>query len=363
MNYWPLLFFGSVALLFLVPLAPALAEWHLKRDALPLQVVRGHDGNIRHFALSFRQFLERQFGGQPGGMAAPGLPRAGRLASGDAYQLVGQPGGPPSEVGNVGSTLLLGAGPLQLADDLFFEKEVYAAAGLAGGARNSFRAILADADIRLGSHCTVLRWAHSACSISLGSHARIYGRLSADAGIQLQHETRFGRMNAPVIRFGTAPAQPAPAVPALAPLALPDDVLDVTPQRWLMRNSFTVPAASRHAGSLVTLADLLVGHGSEIAGSIKSGGDLRLEGNARIDGAVVCGGDMHIGPDCLIKGPVVCEGTVTIETGSVIGSAAAQTTVTAEQIRVQEGVLAHGTVWARELGYLGPAPQDNGERA
>ena len=41
--------------------------------------------------------------------------------------------------------------------------------------------------------------------------------------------------------------------------------------------------------------------------------------------------------------------------GTVLGSDSAETTVTADEIRVREGAVPHGTEWARELGYDVPA--------
>jgi predicted acyltransferase (DUF342 family) len=81
-----------------------------------------------------------------------------------------------------------------------------------------------------------------------------------------------------------------------------------------------------------------------------------LLGHLRIDGPVICAGDLYIGQGCTIKGPIVCEGVVRIGAGTVIGLPAAPTTLTASEIRVEEGVVAYGTVWARELGFVVPGP-------
>jgi hypothetical protein len=68
---------------------------------------------------------------------------------------------------------------------------------------------------------------------------------------------------------------------------------------------------------------------------------------------------MFIGPGCTIRGPLVCEKTIEIDAGTVLGSDSAETTVTAVEIRVCEGAVAHGTVWARELGYVVPSASLN----
>ena len=70
---WIVLFFCCQGALFLLPLLPALVEWRTRRDAQPLKVVRDYDGNIKHFANRFRQFLSEQFAELA---QAAGAPRA-----------------------------------------------------------------------------------------------------------------------------------------------------------------------------------------------------------------------------------------------------------------------------------------------
>jgi predicted acyltransferase (DUF342 family) len=359
MMAWTVLFFGAVLLLLLLPLAPALLEWRNKRDAQPLKVVRDHDGNIKHFAHTFGQFVSDHFAALLED-TAPGASVKGQLADGAAYQLLGAHAGQafaPVALGAAACTrIVLGTASLQLGHDMLFEKEVYAAGAIAGGDHNAFRAILAGAAITMGEHCAIARWAHSDAGITLGSYAKLYGRVSAGTEIALRQHSRFGRMQAPLIRFGAALAPALPrAAAALTALPVPAAILDQTPERWLVGGSLAVPPASYQHASLVTRKHLTVGAGSHLAAGIKSNGDLRLEGDLRIDGAVVCSGNMYIGPGCIIKGPVVCEQTVTIAAGTVIGSPQHPTTVTAPEIRIEEGVLAHGSVWAREIGFVAPA--------
>ncbi|XLZ69897.1 polymer-forming cytoskeletal protein [Massilia sp. SR12] len=360
---WTLLFFTSLALLFVLPLLPALLEWRLKRDALPLQVVREHDGNIKHFAKRFHEFVVARFAQALDAAAASPAPRAGRLDSGDAYQLVGAAGVPdlPSQEASGQSldVLVLGAADLRLGSGTLYEKEVYARADIRSGDGNSFRALLAGGEIVLGADCDVLRWAHSDSRLVAGARSRLFGRVSADRELVLHGDTRFGRMHAPTIRFGdTAPAGtvPAPVAPLqYTPLQRPDHLLDDAAGRWLLGGDWALPDHARHAGSLVARGSMTVGAQAWVEGSIKCHGDLVLQAGTRIDGALVCSGDMTIGPGCVIGGPLVCEQKIMIEAGTVLGSLAVETTATASEIRVREGVVVHGTVWARELGYVAPA--------
>lgn len=356
---WTALLLACAALLFLLPLAPALLEWRLKRDALPLKVVREYDGNIKFFAVRFRQFLAEHFPELMQGAPGPAANSVTTLRGGDVCQLVGPQGKPNFTLDMLSNKacpqLLFGTAALQLGEDMFFEKEVYATEELSGGNNNSFRAILAQGGIRLGDDCAVMRWAHSDGAIALGQRARLYGRVSADGVITLQKLSRFGRMHAPLIRFGSSVPAAPPSAPVRTPLALPEDIIDQTPERWLVAGSLDVPAASSHPGSLVARAHMTVGDFAHIGAGIKSNGNLRIGANVRIDGPVVAAGTLHIGPGCTIKGPIVCEKSVTIATGSVIGQPGRETTVTAAEVRIEEGVLAYGSVWAREVGFVAPA--------
>ncbi|WP_028104723.1 bactofilin family protein [Pseudoduganella violaceinigra] len=356
---WMLLFLACQALLFLLPLLPALAEWRARRDALPLKVVREYDGNIKHFANRFRHFLNEQFAelAQSAGTAA--VARSGRLPTGDRYQLVAAGAGPvitaQERAAQTVAHLVLGTGALELDQDLLYEKEVFSAGALRTGSGNSFRALLARGDITLGEQCDVLRWAHSDTRLTASRHARLFGRVSANQELLLHGETRFGRMHAPAIRFGDALPAPLPQPEARQPLRRPAALLDDAAGRWLAGGDLELPPASMHQGSLVALGGMTVGAHGLVEGSIKCHGDLRVGEGSRIDGALVCGGNMFIGRGCVIRGPLVCEKTIEIEAGTVLGSPAVETTVTALEIRVHEGTLAHGTVWARELGYVVPA--------
>lgn len=361
---WILVFFGSVVLLFLLPLAPALLEWRRKTDDQPLKVVREYDGNIKYFSLRFRHFLSENFSEfmnqtQSEKYQSNITSTKGVLPSGDAYQIIGleaEPKFTPSEMAAKATTqIILARSSLRISDGMFFEKEIYASDEISSGNKNAFRAILADGDIRLGDNCDIIRWAHSNGNISLGSHARLYGRVSAEGEIHLQQQSRFGRMYAGVIRFGRSEqkdVQDESTAPHLNEFPMPKNIIDQAQDRWLMAGSVEIPAATFHRGSLVAQKDLTLGSRSFIEGGIKSRGDLRLEANSRVDGAVVSTGNMYIGPGCIIKGPVVCEQMIVIEAGTIIGAPDHPTTITAAEIRVEESVIAYGSVWARELGFV-----------
>ena len=355
---WIVLFFACQVALFLLPLLPSLAEWRLRRDAQPLKVVREYDGNIKHFANRFRQFLNEQFAEMAQANGKSTVARNGRLATGDRYQLVGADGKPAFGEQELAAEtvdqLVLGTAALHLGQGMLYEKEVFAAGAISTGSENSFRALLARGDITLGEQCDVLRWAHSDTRFTASRRARLFGRVSANRELVLHGETRFGRMHAPTIRFGeTAPLPPSQPVQRKV-LERPARLLDDSAGRWLAGGDLDLPEASFHVGSLVARGGMTVGAHALVEGSIKCHGDLRVEAGARVDGSLVCSGNMFIGPGCIIRGPLICEKTIEIDAGTVLGSDSAETTVTAVEIRVREGAAAHGTVWARELGYVVP---------
>jgi len=358
----PALAFGALCtLLFIVPLLPALIEWRYKRDAAPLKVVRDHDGNVEHFAIGFRHFLGQHFAGLiADSPAAAGVPA--RPLDPASYQLLDADSvvrlSPAELAARSCPRLLIASAALTLGEKMLYEKELYVGATLQAGAHNSFRAILAHGDIALGDDCAVLRWAHSDASLALGLRARLYGRVSAECAISLQRGSRFGRMSAPVIRFGPTPqaSTAQAATRARAPLSLPHDIVDASESRWLVNGSLAIPADACHSGDLVSRKQVSIGDHALLHGNIKSNGDLIIGSDVQIDGSLVATGKLLIGPRCTIKGPVVCDGQVVIGAGSVIGQPGAPTTVTAAEIRIEEGVLAHGTVWAREVGIVAARP-------
>ena len=363
------LFYLCVFLLFSLPLLPALLELWLKKDATPLKVVREYDGNINFFALTFRHFVAQHFAQFLDTTVVTNTASQYKLQDGSAFQIVGVDRIALFSAAELSSRqtqqIIIAKSGFKVPDGMFFEKEVYSRQDVIGANKLSFRAILADGDIRLGDQCSLIRWVHSQQSIQLGLGAKIYGRISAEKKINLSADTRFGRMHAPVIYFG---ADSASEVEGLATsrvletvlenkaakntLNMSSKILDDTANRWLAKGDYTVSRNTQHQGSLVAQMDLRIEAHCHIVGSIKSSGDLYLDDCCVIEGAVVAEGTIYIGQSCRIKGPVIGEKTVHIGTGTVIGAAEQLTTITAPIIRIAYGVIAHGAVWAREMGYV-----------
>lgn len=360
---WLAAFLAVTAIVFMLPLLPALVEWRRRADAAPLTVVRAHDGQITHFAATFRRFLEANLPPLDDDPAHVHAVRDIALNDGGSCQVVGGDGVPRLDDAELAAgatrTMVVGRAPLSLPDGVLFETEMYAAQGIAGGSRNALRALLSDGDVLLGDGIGIIRWAHAAGRFACGPGSRLAGRVSSDTAIHLQRDTTFGRMRAPVILFGDdgdgdgGPAGVRPAhADARATLARPADLLDDGCGRWLVGGALDIAGATAHRGDLVVRGALTVGRGSRIDGGCKGQGWVDVGADAVIAGAVVSTGRLHIGAGARIAGPVVAEGTVVIDAGSVIGSPSAPTTVTADRVRVAEGAVIHGSVWPRIEGTV-----------
>ena len=357
--YWYFLFFLSVLLLFLLPLLPAILEWRYKKDAQPLKVRREYDGNIAHFAQNFQQFLQESFASFSKQTLIDQNAMQGTLKSGERYHIIDASTRPKFSAkelkSNITSQLILGQASLQLPDTMFFEKEVFAHQNINSGNWNVFRAILAKGDIHLKKECDVIRWAHSGGNFTTDGKTRLFGRVSAEGRIQLSTQTRFGRLHAPHIQFGSAIKRHAKVITPITkihPLECPDKLLDNAAGRWLVGEAMHIHRSSFHRGSIVSQKAIAIKHQCFIIGSIKSNRSLKIEGNSRIDGALLATKNIYIGPGSFIKGPIACEKKVVIAKGSIIGSPGKPTTITAPYIMIEEGVVIHGAVWARKQGIV-----------
>ena len=71
---WELLLIVITTVLFLLPLVPALQEWRLQRDIIPLNIIQSHAGHTRHFSDTFRIFIQNEISalrGQTPSSASP----------------------------------------------------------------------------------------------------------------------------------------------------------------------------------------------------------------------------------------------------------------------------------------------------
>lgn len=351
-----LLFLACSAVWLLLPLWPAWREFRAKTDAQPVRVPHNGEIDVRHSARGFRDYIRANLAHA---MARCGEVReitAGSLDDGTAYLIV------PGENGSEGVTdqlvqpeprVILSCGDLRLAEKARYPLEMYATETVRGEGGNVCRAILARRDIELGPASTLLRWMHAGRSVRVATGGLLYGRVSADRMITLDMGCQFERMHAPRIVFGQ-PGRPAARrvqTGTLGPRDVPGRV-EVAAGRWYIQRSLKLPKEKQIEADLVVTGELRIGEGSRIVGNIKSRKDLYLEPGVEVFGSVVSERDLHLGEGCRIHGPLLAERAVTIARDCAIGSPQDPTTVSARKIEVAPGVVAHGTVWAREEGVL-----------
>ena len=335
----------------LLPLLPAFHELRFRTDAEPLQVVRRSDTNIRHFALGFREFLQKHFAAHLDRCDLTDEPQYGELTDGTPFRVLPEtveepPADDQNEIADIDPHLMLSCGNLKLAAGTTYPREIYTRGSLSAGEGASLRAALADQSIYLGDGCTSFRWLHAAGEVHTGSECTLYGRVSADRLIKLGDDCRFERLHAPRIEFGA----PAPARAATGPgeevdLENHPRLSDYSAGRFLFQRKLEIPAGGHVQGDIVVAGKLKIGAGARIEGNLKSHDDLELADDVRITGSVVSGKDLRLGDGCVLGGPVVAEQRAEVGAGCTFGDEENPTTLSARGLKIGPGVVAHGTVW------------------
>jgi predicted acyltransferase (DUF342 family) len=179
-------------------------------------------------------------------------------------------------------------------------------------------------------------------------------RMSAHRAIELAEDCSFERLNAPALRFGSAPIHAAPPAPPLVARELSDlhDCTAMAPGWFRVEGHVVLPPDSRYRGSLVVTGALSVGARSVIEGDVKARHGIVLGRGARVLGSLVSERSIQLERDSFVRGPVISEADVVVSRGCAIGTPALRTTVTAENIMIESGAVVHGTVWAREAGVV-----------
>lgn len=342
---WLASLFALTVMVLLLPLLPALAELWFARDIRPLRIVHDHDGNPRHFAEGFRQFVAKELENLSTIGLCQEMNRGRTLLTLSSKS----PDGPRSPGRSRVEHMLFSEGTLALPDGCDFTREVYARGDVRGGNYNRFRAVLAEGKLYLRHKSMLTRWAH-ADSVYVSAYCRVIGRVTADSEIVIDPTCRFYHLHAPTIRFGGwlghVIREESGSSVSLTRYQARSDVVDEC-GRWLIPQDIQVPAYSVLQADLIVQGALNLGMGSVVVGNIKAHGKVRLEKGVRVTGALVSEAEIEIGSNGDIAGPVVSETGVWIGAGTTIGSLELATSVTAPEIQVGYGVIVHGTVWAR----------------
>ena len=97
---------------------------------------------------------------------------------------------------------------------------------------------------------------------------------------------------------------------------------------------------------------LTIGAATTVVGDIKEREGVGIGHRASVQGAVTSEKRVYVYKEARAWGPVVSESDILIGANAQVGLPDAPTTVTARNIIVEDGVVVHGTVWAREIGMV-----------
>lgn len=350
--------FSLTALVFVLPLLPAISELRRKHDAGPLNVIQQYAGEIRHFAGGFRKCIDALR--QPlSECTAQGRIARGKLGDGEEYLLLGCSddsafGDAGATQGAICSSVVAAGVDLILPPGLTFLKEFYAGGQLVGGEKTTYRAILGEKDVHIQHASKVMRWAHASGSLRTDTDCDLWGRISSDRDILLQVGCIFQRLNAPRIVLGSSNADLEDSRRSPSGSVEGDSISAQPRSRRLVEGDYEIASGDLIAENIVIRGKLRIGAGAKIFGSVKSNGDLVVETGVIVEGSLIGAAKMHIGPDCQVRGPVIAEHEMTIQSGAQCGSALKPTTVSAPIIDVEEGSLFFGTLWARQQGRVVP---------
>lgn len=218
--------------------------------------------------------------------------------------------------------------------------------------------VLSKGHLVLGPNSRVHTWAHADKTLLLGENSIAFHQLSSGRGIALAAGCRFQRLQAPVIVMGrplsrrrSDPAQPSPTLPQNPPLPR---ATRWGANGWRVDGDCTIEAGHHFRGALVVSGTLTIGEDACVEGDVKALKGVVVGARASVNGAVLSGEDIQVFEEAHVAGPVVSSGLLVLGANVRLGSLLAPTSVHAHDIRVGEGVIAHGTVCATGGGHVGP---------
>jgi cytoskeletal protein CcmA (bactofilin family) len=347
------------AVLFLLPLIPAVLEWWRPTDADPVVVKDDYKDKLDYYRVRYRLLIETQLRSFMEQAQADGhqvdadFPeRHIRLSALPSQQTT--PRLPEQEArARETGRMILAAGDLTLPGDIVFSYAAYADGVLRGGAGLVVRALMSRQDIDLGENARLLRWAHADGAFLARKGCQLFGRVTAGRELRLESGCEFHRIHAPRIETrarGEASSAESGAVREDV-LIVPDRDLQ-SAERKRQTGSLTIADGASHHGDLVLSEDLSLGFKASVVGSVKGNRDIVLGTGSRVHGSVVAGVRVVMRQGSQAMGPVIASDVVEIGPDCVIGAPDRLTTVTAPEIRVAPGAVVHGTIWAVKKGQV-----------
>lgn len=344
-NYLTYTAFATVCLLLLtLPFIPAVREWLYPTDSVALPISASYTSDIDHFAKRLHADASARLG-------------TGKSTGYEDFDFLTAPiDAIDLSKANSGKRLI--SSDIQSDDAIRCASALYVDGSIHTGAGSKFSALYATGSIALGSESEIHDWGHADGVLAMNNKSVALRRISAGTAIELGNETWFERVQAPTVHFGSGRALatfPYPASKAEASYSDLPDVVQQTPQLFLVRGSCALPPGRIYRGSLVVTGFLVVGQGTIVMGDIKAREGISIARNAEVHGAVTCEKRVYMFGASRVFGPLVSESDVLIGANAVIGKPDAQTTISARNIIVEDGVVMHGAVWAHEVGMVKPA--------
>jgi cytoskeletal protein CcmA (bactofilin family) len=342
-HYLTYIAFALVCLVLLtLPFVPAFSEWLAPTDAAPLPVSPVYTSDIDHFARRLRADAMAKLGSGP----STGY---------EDFDFVTDPA--DGADWRQATKRLIARTSIRSPDAVKSDQPVYVDGSLQAGADSVFTALYATGDIELGPQSEISDWAHADGVVRLGVSSIGLRRISAGGAIELATEAWFERLHAPVLRFGSyVSAAPQLQSHEQSPASYADlpGAIRQTPELYLIRGDCALPPGKTYQGSLVVTGFLTIGAATTVAGDIKAREGVSIGPRACVQGALTCEKRIYVFADARVWGPVISESDVLIGASAVIGKPDAQTTVSAANLIVEDGVTVYGTLWAHEIGMVKP---------
>ena len=333
--------FALVCLLLLtLPFIPAYREWQYPSDVAALPVSANYSSDIEHFSRRLHADVTAKLGHGPG-------------TGFEDFDFVDLP------IDNMqwqkARKRLIARQSIDTPAPIRSASQLYVEGDLRTGGNSAFSSLYATGDIALGNESEVHDWAYAQGVFRLGDNGVALRRISAGTAIETVNEVWFERLQAPTLSFGLPARQPNPIRQQAQPPASYADIpnaVQQTPALFLIRGDCILPAGKIYQGSLVVTGFLTVGQDTTIMGDVKARVGVSIARRASVEGAITCEKRIYVFKDARALGPVVSEGDILIGARAVIGLPDAMTTVTANNIIIEQGATVHGAVWAHEIGMV-----------
>lgn len=340
-SYFTYTAFALICLVLLtLPFVPAFREWLHPTDFAALPIAPNYTNDIDHFARRLHADVAAKLGqGAPTGY--------------EDFDFVADSVGHMSW--DKARKRLISRNSIDTLAAIRSAQPLYVKGSIRAGAESAFSALYATGDIALGAASKIKDWAHADGVLRLGRNSVALRRISAGTAIELGNEAWFERLHAPTLHFGARiSGAPEPDEAEQTPASFADlpDAVQQTPSLFLIRGNCALPAGKLYRGSLVVTGFLTVGVGTTVIGDIKAREGASIGYRASVQGAITCEKRVYVFKEARALGPVVSESDILIGASAVIGLPDAQTTVSARNIIVEDGVIVHGTLWAHEIGMV-----------